>query len=99
MTHGCPSPIKSMMYIVYSPYFHKIYKFPLFSFNLRLLLHLRFFGFPYFDLDAFLHYALHVLDAPELTLNLYSFTRRRCSYESKCRREVVSVEPLFDSRE
>jgi len=41
-----------------------MYKFPLFSFNLGFLLNLRFFLSPYFDHDAFMHHALHVLDAP-----------------------------------
>jgi len=31
---------------------------------LRVLLNLRFFAHPYFDHDALLHHALHVLDDP-----------------------------------
>ena len=61
-----PSPRpKSMMHIAYShaPYFHKTYKFTLlFPQNLRFLLNFRVFASPYFDHDAFMHHALHVLD-------------------------------------
>jgi len=39
-----------------SPYIGKIYDFLLFTF----------FCFPYFDHDAFMHHALHALEAPEL---------------------------------
>ena len=64
---------KPMMHIIiaYSPYFHKIYKFspnfrkiykfPLFSFSLS------FFSSPNFDHDAFMHHALHILDASGAT--------------------------------
>jgi len=65
----CPPP-KSMMHIVYStpisikfrnsPYFLNIYKFsPLFSFNWRFSLNLRFFP------PHIMHHASHVLDARE----------------------------------
>jgi len=37
---------------------------PLFPQNLCFFLNLIFFGFPYFDHDAFMHHVLHVLDAP-----------------------------------
>ena len=37
------------------PYLHKIYLF---------ILNLRVMAYPYFDNDAFMHHALHVLDAP-----------------------------------
>src|SRR6218665_1758433 len=58
---GRPSP-KSMRHIAFSPYFGKIYKFPLCSFNLHFLLNLGCFLSPYFD-----HLCImHVLDAPEL---------------------------------
>src|SRR6218665_1617797 len=33
LTIGASVPLKSMMHIAYSPYFHNIFKFPLFSFN------------------------------------------------------------------
>src|SRR6218665_3847571 len=57
-------PPKPIMHIVYSPYFHKIYKSPPhFRSIYVLLLNLCFFGFPYFDHDAFTHHALHVLNA------------------------------------
>src|SRR6218665_1213855 len=55
-----PYPYRSMMHIVDFPYFRKIYKLPILSFNLRFVLNLRFFASPYFDHD----HALHVLDAP-----------------------------------
>jgi len=59
-----PSP-KPMMHIAYPPYFHKIYKCPaIFAKFTFSLLNLRFFFFPYFDLDAF----MHVLDIPGLDL-------------------------------
>jgi len=68
-------PPKSMMHIAYSPYFNKIYKFPplfplkMFQFFPYLssiyvfFLNLPFLLAPYFDHDAFMHHALHVLDA------------------------------------
>ena len=40
------------------PYFITIFRFLLFSFNLRLLLNLGVFASPYFDHDAFVHHAL-----------------------------------------
>jgi len=43
----------------YCHYFSKIFKFP------PLFLFFSFFGFPYFDHDAFTHHAFHVLDASE----------------------------------
>src|SRR6218665_491680 len=61
-------PPKPMMHIELSPYFPKICNspifaefmhFPLFSFNLRF-----FFFSPYFDHDAFMHHASHILNAP-----------------------------------
>jgi len=64
---------KPMMHVAYSPYFHKIYKFPyisvkfinffLFSYNLLFCFIHVFFAPPYFDHDAFTHHALHILDA------------------------------------
>jgi len=49
-----------MQKFVNFPYVHSIYIFWL---NLHFLLP------PYFDPDAFMHHALHVLDAPARTLN------------------------------
>jgi len=48
------------------PYFCKIDKFPYFrSIYVSLLTStLRFLLSPYFDHDAFMHHALHVLNAP-----------------------------------
>ena len=68
------SPTKPTMHLAYSPYFDKIVNLPI-SANFFNFLHifvqftsfglnLRFFGFPYFDHDAFTHHTLHVLDAP-----------------------------------
>ena len=74
---GHTSPLKPKMHIEYFPYLEKIYKsqppistkcinFPIFLFILRgFLPNLRFFASLYFDHDAFLHNALHVLDAPD----------------------------------
>src|SRR6218665_2280928 len=74
-----PIPPKSMMHIAYSPYFHKVYKFrtyfcktytlgPFFPQNLGFLLNLRFFCYPrYFEHDAFMYHALHLLGALENT--------------------------------
>src|SRR6218665_891831 len=61
--------LKSMMHEAYSisakfPYFRKISKFPLFSFKLCSFGFINFFASPNFDHDAFMHHALHVLDAP-----------------------------------
>src|SRR6218665_205931 len=64
-----------MMHIAYSsfisakfinsPYFRKIYKFPLYFVQFTFcLLNLHFFASPYFDHDTFTHHALHLLDAP-----------------------------------
>ena len=55
-------PIKFYKNFEISPYFHKIYKFPLLSFNLRSFAKFTFFASPYIDHDA-----LHVLDAPGCT--------------------------------
>ena len=59
-----------MMYIAYSPYFRKIYKYPPISAKFINLVQFTFFGLIYivsFPLltyfDAFMHHALHVLDA------------------------------------
>src|SRR6218665_279640 len=60
--------------IAYSPYFSKIYKFPV-----HYLHSFSFLATSYFDHDAFTHHALHVLDAPfsirakELTAELVYF--------------------------
>ena len=78
-TNNCPEcrsvhPPKSMMHIAYSPYFLKNYKFPFFRknykitlllFNWRFLLHSRLLLSPFWlcIYDAFMHNALHVLDA------------------------------------
>src|SRR6218665_941321 len=83
-------PLKPMMHTAFSPNFDKIYKCPpicakfihfapisvkfTFSwFNLRLI------GFlPYFDHNAFMHHALHVLDAPfSLYLKIISSLEER----------------------
>jgi len=72
MMHIAYSPLfPQNVYI--SLYFHKMYTFPpisakfinspSFSSIYVCFLNLCFFAFPYFDLDAFLHLALHVLDA------------------------------------
>src|SRR6218665_3810013 len=60
--------LKSMMHEAYSisakfPYFRKISKFSLFSFKLCSFGFINFFASSYFDHDAFMHHALHVLDA------------------------------------
>ena len=59
LSQWCPLHITSYFQkiINFHPYFCKIYKFPLFSFNLIFWLNLRFFGFPYFDHAAFMHHA------------------------------------------
>jgi len=61
-----------------------VYKFPLiyenfinfsvFLFNLRFCL-INVFGSPYFDYDAFMHHALHVLDASESGSRLTGYMR------------------------
>ena len=68
--HTGVHPNTSMMYIVDSPYFHKIYKFPYFSKIYKFPYFRSIYCFcliyvfpPYFDHDAFMHHALHVLDA------------------------------------
>jgi len=48
-----------MMHTAYSPYFHKIYKFPKNSY-IPSLFQQTFFAIPYFDQDAFMHHALYV---------------------------------------
>jgi len=68
-------PPKLLMPIAYSPLFPQIfyiftlfpqnYEFTPISAKLPVFLNLRFFASPYFDLDAFMHHVLHVLDAPE----------------------------------
>src|SRR6218665_408703 len=50
-------PPKSMMHTVFPLFPQNLYISPRFPQNLR------FFGSPYFDHDAFMHDALHVLDA------------------------------------
>ena len=47
----------------FPPFFGKILKSPLFSFNLGFFGLIYAFYFPYFDHDAFMQHALHVLDA------------------------------------
>ena len=72
-------PSKSMKHIPlyfqkihkFLPYFIKFSKFLLFSFNLRFLLNLRVFVSPYFSHDAFLHHALHMLDATSASTTCY----------------------------
>ena len=46
MITGTSIPPKPTMYIACSPYFCKMYKFPLFSFNLPFLAKFTFFSFP-----------------------------------------------------
>jgi len=74
---GASIPTKPMMHIAYfpSPYFNKIYNFPLFWQNLLIFPYFRsidifcliyvFLLPPYFDHDAFMHHALHVLDTSD----------------------------------
>src|SRR6218665_1582870 len=60
----CISPLFPQIYIFSPPYFRKIYQFSPISVQFTsCLLNLRFF-LPYFDHDAFMHHALHSLDAP-----------------------------------
>src|SRR6218665_1205187 len=71
---GRPSPHPIMHIAYYSPYFHKMYKFPnisakclhFFQFpqNLDFFLNLRFLACLYFDHDAFMPHTLHVLNSP-----------------------------------
>src|SRR6218665_1137516 len=57
--HPWRPSLKPIMRIAYSPNFSQIYKFPpLFS------VFLTFLASSYFDHDAFMHHALHILDAP-----------------------------------
>src|SRR6218665_625307 len=60
---GASIPFKAMMHIAYSPYFRKMYKFPPILFKFPYFYLIYFFSSPYFDHDAFMHHALHVLDA------------------------------------
>ena len=71
---GATIPPKPMMHIAYSPYFYNIYKFhpyfrkmytfpPISAKFMFFCLVYVFFIPPYFDHDAFMHHALHVLDA------------------------------------
>ena len=47
--------------LIFPPYFHKIYTFPPISKKKFCVLYLHFCFPPYFDHDAFMHHALHVL--------------------------------------
>jgi len=63
------SPLSQLCTLYIPLYFHKIYKFPLFSQNLEISPYFRsihvfcliyvFFASPDFDHDAFMHHALH----------------------------------------
>jgi len=55
-----PGAIEMEGFTIFLPYFHKIYKYPLFSFNLRFLFNLRIFPSPYFDHDACKHRPYHL---------------------------------------
>ena len=77
------SPSISAKFINFPIHFHKIYKFPLFSFNSHLLFTLGFFASTYFDHDAFMHHALHILDAPGWTVASAVFGR--------CLKETLSI--------
>src|SRR6218665_2256373 len=72
-------------YCIFNPYFHKIfYKFPLFSQNIyfpHIFVQFTFFASPYFDHDAFMHHALHVLDS-----------RSPCKMSTLCN---VIIKPKF----
>jgi len=46
------------------------------------VLNCRCFGFPYFDNDAFIHHALHILDAPPLSVGLWtSWAQVPCTHD------------------
>jgi len=69
------------------PYFHKIYKFPLFPQNLHIspiFVQFTFFAFPYFDHGAFTHHALQVLDAPEWLKQNIWFLRNQKGRSGLC---------------
>src|SRR6218665_435114 len=76
-------PPKPMMHMppisnnIYNPpTFAKMFNLSLFSFNLLLFsLNLHFFISPYFDHDAFTHYALHVLDIPDPKPQAWHFSK------------------------
>jgi len=66
------------------PYFQNFYKFPLFLQHLYISspyfrkiyifwLNLRFLASPHIDRDAFMHHALHILDAPASVYELHFF--------------------------
>jgi len=60
-------PPKSMTHILYiPPIYTKFINSPIFD-KFRIFVEFTYFASPYFDHDAFIHHALHVLNVPDLS--------------------------------